>query len=102
MEYRLLGPAEVVTEDGRRIEVPGAKLRGVLTLLALDAGRVVSAEGLIDALWGDEPPPNSANALQQLVSKLRRTLRAEGGDGDRIATRPPGYVLAEPPESVDA
>jgi predicted ATPase/DNA-binding SARP family transcriptional activator len=102
MEYRLLGPAEVVTDDGRRVEIPGARLRGLLVILALDAGRVVSAERLIDDLWGDEPPQRAINALQQLVSKLRRTLRDGGADGDQVVTRPPGYVLAEPPESVDA
>src|SRR5204862_425383 len=73
-----------------------------LSVLALDAGRVVSAERLIDVLWGDEPPQRAVNALQQLVSKLRRALRDGGADGDQIVTRPPGYVLAEPLESVDA
>lgn len=98
MEYRLLGPVEVVTSDGLPLPLPGAKLRGLVALLALDAGRVVSAARLIDALY-DEPPRNTENALQQVVSRLRRIL----GDGqDRVLTRAPGYCLDEPAEAVDA
>ena len=100
MEYRLLGPVEVVTADGRPLPLPGAKLRGLVVLLALDAGRVVSSARLIDALY-DEPPRNVDNALQQLVSRLRRIL-AEGGAQDRVLTRAPGYCLDEPVEAVDA
>src|SRR5690242_10540814 len=102
MEYRLLGPAELVADDGRRVEIPGARLRGLLCVLALDAGRVVSSERLVDALWGDDPPQRALNALQQLVSKLRRALRDGGAAGDQIAPRPPGYFLDEPPDTVDA
>ena len=98
MEYRLLGPVEVVTADGRPLPLPGAKLRGLVVLLALGAGRVVSSTRLIDALY-DEPPRNVDNALQQVVSRLRRIL-AEGGA--RVLTRAPGYCLDEPVEAVDA
>ena len=100
MEYRLLGPVEVVGADGRALPVHGAKLQGLVTLLALDVGRVVSSARLVAALYGD-PYPRVENALQQLVSKLRRVL-AEGGAPDRLHTRAPGYVLDEPAEAVDA
>ena len=88
MEYRLLGPVEVVGADGRALPVHGAKLQGLVTLLALDVGRVVSAARLVAALYGD-PYPRVENALQQLVSKLRRVL-AEGGAPGRLHTRTPG------------
>jgi predicted ATPase/DNA-binding SARP family transcriptional activator len=100
VEYRLLGPLELVAADGRSLPIQGAKLKGLVVMLALEAGRIVSAERLIDALYGD-PPLRVDNALQQLVSKLRRIL-AEGDAGHRVATRSPGYCLDEPPDAVDA
>ena len=100
MEYRLLGPVEVIASDDLPLPLPGAKLRGLVVLLALDAGRVVPAARLIDALY-DEPPRNTENALQQVVSRLRRTL-ADGDAPDRVLTRAPGYCLDEPAEAVDA
>jgi len=98
VEYRLLGPVEVATAEGRPLPLPGAKLRGLVVLLALDAGRVVPATRLIDALY-DEPPRNVDNALQQVVSRLRRILAEDGG---RLLTQAPGYCLDEPAEAVDA
>ena len=60
MEYRILGPVEVVAADGRVLPVHGAKLQGLVALLALDAGRVVSSARLVDALYG-EPYPRVEN-----------------------------------------
>jgi predicted ATPase/DNA-binding SARP family transcriptional activator len=101
VEYRLLGPLEVVADDGRPVELRGAKLRGLLAVLALDAGRVVPAERLVDALYGEDLPSRSANAVQQLVSKVRRALADAGGDPGVLVTRPHGYLLDAPREAVD-
>ena len=87
MEYDLLGPLEV-RSDGRTIAVGHGKQRALLAVLALNAGRVVPAERLIDELWGDEPPATAATALQVYVSRLRKSL----GEG-AIETRAPGYLL---------
>jgi predicted ATPase/DNA-binding SARP family transcriptional activator len=100
VEYRLLGPLELVSGDGRSLSIHGAKLKGLVVMLALEAGHIVSSERLIDALYG-EPPLRVDNALQQLVSKLRRIL-AEGDAANRVATRSPGYCLDEPATAVDA
>ena len=100
MDYRLLGPVEVVADEGRRLLLQGGKALGLVALLALDAGRTVSAARLVDGLYRD-PPPTVENALQQLVSKLRRTF-AGAGATDLLVTRPGGYCLAEPEEAVDA
>jgi predicted ATPase/DNA-binding SARP family transcriptional activator len=97
MQVRLLGALEAVHEDGTRLSVPGAKLRVLLALLALDCGRVVPTDRLIDGLWQDDPPAGVANSLQRLVSKLRKTLAA----GDIVVMRPPGYLLDLPAERVD-
>ena len=95
MEFRVLGPLEVV--DGERaIELGGSKQRSVLAMLVLRAGRVVSTEALVDGLWGDAPPATAAKSLQVYVSRLRKTL----GD-DVIVTRAPGYMLDAGPAAID-
>ena len=87
MEFRILGPVEVV-EHGRVLPLGGSRQRALLALLLTRANEVVSADRLIDELWPAEPPQNAANALQYHVSQLRKSLGA-----DAIATQPPGYVL---------
>ena len=91
----MLGPLEV-RSDGRTIPIGRGKQRALLAVLALDAGRVVPVERLIDELWGDAPPATATTALHVYVSKLRKAL----GD-DAIETRSPGYVLRCSPDAVD-
>ena len=103
MEFRILGPLEVA--DGERlIEIGAPKQRLLLTVLALRPGRVVSADRLLDELWGDKPPSGGVKTLHYHVSKLRDALqpaRATGEEGV-IVTRPPGYTLLVSPDDVDA
>src|SRR6266571_8833275 len=96
----LLGPLQVRDETGRPVHVGGRQLRVLLTLLALNAGRVVPVGSLAGELWPDDPPGNPGNALQTLVSRLRAELR-QAGAGDVIESHPAGYRLAVPPEAVD-
>src|SRR5690348_2696019 len=96
----LLGPLQVRDEAGRLVHVGGRQLRALLTLLALNAGRVVPAGSLAGELWPDDPPGNPGNALQTLISRLRAELR-QAGAGDVIESDPGGYRLAVPPEAVD-
>ncbi|MDG4824164.1 BTAD domain-containing putative transcriptional regulator [Asanoa sp. WMMD1127] len=96
MHVGILGPL-AVTDDGRAVEVGGARLRALLTRLALDPGRPVGTEALADAVWGDAQPADLANALQSLVSRLRRTV-----PGIPVLLGPGGYRLDLPTESVDA
>ena len=70
----MLGPLEVRTEAGTPADVPGARLRGLLIALALRPGHVVPKAALVDWIWGEEPPADAANALQRLVSRLRKAL----------------------------
>src|SRR5437764_1231546 len=97
----LLGPLQVRDETGRQVRIGGRQLRVLLTLLALNAGRVVPAGSLAGHIWPDDPPGNPGNALQTLVSRLRAELR-QGGICDVIESHPAGYRLAVPPEAVDA
>ncbi len=85
MDFRILGPLEV-SDDGRLLDLGGAKHRTLLAVLLLHANEVVSADRLIDALWEDEPPDTAAKALQVYVSKLRKALGKE-----RVQTQAPGY-----------
>ena len=88
----LLGPLQVRDETGRPVHVGGRQLRVLLTLLALNAGRVVPAGSLAGELWPDDPPGNPGNALQTLISRLRAELRRRRGRRDRVASGriPPG------------
>jgi predicted ATPase/DNA-binding SARP family transcriptional activator len=104
VEIRLLGPLEVQDED-RPVRVPGARQRALLAILLTRANEVVSADRLIDDLWGETPPAEPANALQAAVSRLRRALGPMARDGTaglRIVTRPPGYRLEVDTETIDA
>lgn len=80
---------EVVAEDGSDVTPAGLKERSLLALLALAGGAPVSADRLVDSLWGDDPPSNPANALQARVSALRKSL----GQPDSVLRDPAGYVL---------
>lgn len=96
----LLGPLHVQDTAGRALVIGGRQLRVLLTLLALNAGRVVPTGSLAEQIWPDDPPGNPANALQTLVSRLRAELR-HAGLGPVIESHPAGYRLAVRPDAVD-
>jgi len=98
----LLGTLAVHDEAGRPVRVGGYRVRMLLILLALDAGRVVPAYSLTERLWEDELPANSGNSLQSLVSRLRTALRQAGLGDHVIESHPVGYRLAVSPDEVDA
>jgi DNA-binding winged helix-turn-helix (wHTH) protein/tetratricopeptide (TPR) repeat protein len=102
VEFRILGPLEVVA-DGRQVPVTGSRDRALLAILLIHAGEVVSAERLIDELWGSDLPANPPNALQAVVSRVRQVLQVPSGEGhERLVTRNPGYLLDAAPEELDA
>lgn len=88
VELGVLGPLQV-RQYGLPVSIPGAKPRAVLTMLGLHGGSVVSAETLLELLWGDEPPRTAAKALQTHISSLRRAL----GDGF-VLTAGTGWTLS--------
>ena len=79
MEFRVLGDLEVV-EEGQALALGSHQQRAVLALLVLSAGEVVSSDRLIEALWGERPPPTAVKTVQVYISRLRKTLlcRAAG------------------------
>ncbi|MFI9597302.1 AfsR/SARP family transcriptional regulator [Nonomuraea sp. NPDC052265] len=97
MRFEILGPTSVLDEDGAPVALGGPRVRALLTLLALNAGRVVGAGQLVDGLYGPRPPDGVANALQSQVSRLRRALGR-----DLVEFHPAGYRLVADPQDVDA
>jgi YVTN family beta-propeller protein len=98
LEIRLLGPVEATIGErplalGRRMQ------RALLALLALNANRVVSSDRLLDALWGERPPPTAPVALYGLISALRKLLEPQAAE--LLVTKAPGYVLELPPDQID-
>jgi YVTN family beta-propeller protein len=98
VDLRLLGPLEVSFDAGP-IELGPRKQRAVLAMLALEAGRTVSADRIAEGLWGDELPPSGGKMVQLYVSHLRRLFV---GDSLRIVTRGRGYELQLSDGEVDA
>ncbi|MFC4114581.1 BTAD domain-containing putative transcriptional regulator [Nonomuraea zeae] len=97
MRFQILGPTNALGGDGEPVALGGPRVRALLTLLALHAGRVVSAEQLVDGMYGPRPPEGVANALQSQVSRLRRALGR-----DLVEFHPAGYRLVADPQDVDA
>ncbi|MEZ0072713.1 BTAD domain-containing putative transcriptional regulator [Planotetraspora sp. GP83] len=95
VSFAVLGPLEV-RQGGRLIEVGGQRLRALLTLLLLDAGRTVPMDALVAGVWEDNPPNGVGNALQALVSRLRATI-----DRGLVVADPSGYRLMVSPDQVD-
>ena len=98
MEFRILGSV-TVADGGAEIAIPGAKLRALLALLLIRHGETTRADRLADDLWGDAIPSGFQNALQSLISKLRRSL---GDNGRLLVTDHDGYRLDVSGDDIDA
>ncbi|WP_255950894.1 AfsR/SARP family transcriptional regulator [Streptomyces odontomachi] len=97
MRYRILGTTQAFRPDGTLVPVGGARLRALLTVLALRPGRTVPASVLVDEVWGVEPPADAMGALQALVGRLRRAIGASA-----LASEEGGYRLCATLDDVDA
>jgi DNA-binding SARP family transcriptional activator len=95
MEFRILGPLDVVGPDGP-IGIDGGKVRALLELLLLHANEVIPGDRLVDSLWGESPSESAEHAVEVYVSRLRRALGQ-----DRIETHPPGYRIRVEPGELD-
>src|SRR5487761_1598562 len=103
MEFRLLGPLSVHDDGGAGLDLGPPKLRMLLAVLLCEGGeggeggRVVSADRLADALWGESPPRSAQKNLQLYVHQLRRLL----GDHGRIVRQHHGYRICLEPDELD-
>src|SRR4051812_19294546 len=95
MEFRILGPVEVV-DDGRSLPLGGSRQRALLTALILRMNEVVPTDRLLEEVWADDPPASGVRVVQVYVSELRKVLGPE-----TIQTRAPGYMLVGEPSSLD-
>jgi DNA-binding SARP family transcriptional activator len=95
MEFKLLGPVEVVI-DGKSISITSRRQEIVLALLLLEANNTVSVDRLVDALWDRNPPATARTQVYFLVSALRRLI-----GGEVIVTRPPGYAIEVADQDID-
>jgi DNA-binding SARP family transcriptional activator len=96
MEFRLLGPVEVLGDSDRRIDLAANRLRVLLAALLLQPNRPVAAQELVDTLWEADLPARPRSTLQTYVSRLRSLLGQA-----IISTEPAGYVITVAPEQVD-
>ncbi|PJM97228.1 AfsR/SARP family transcriptional regulator [Streptomyces sp. CB01373] len=96
VRYRILGTTQALRPDGTAVPLGGARLRALLTVLALRPGRTVPVRALVDEVWDGEPPADATGALQALVGRLRRTLGAGA-----VASAEGGYRLAAATDDVD-
>ncbi|WP_426567032.1 AfsR/SARP family transcriptional regulator [Angustibacter sp. McL0619] len=103
MLFRILGPLGV-EYDGRAVPIGSPLQRRLLAVLLVHARTVVSADRLVDVLWGEQPPTDARQGLWTCVSRLRHALKdpAGGTARDVLISRPPGYVLMVQPEQIDA
>nr|MDP9328650.1 winged helix-turn-helix domain-containing protein [Actinomycetota bacterium] len=104
MRFLVLGPLEVVGEDGVHLPIAGSKERTILACLIARAGLVVSIDDLIDELWGERPPRTAEKTLGSYISRLRRAVEPgrAGSQRDLIVTRGDGYQLQVADDEVDA
>lgn len=100
MEFRVLGPLQVLRHDGETVDLGGPRQQIVLAMLLLESPHVVSVDRLVDAVWPDSPPATARSQIQICVSSLRQRLGAGTGP-EVITTRRPGYLLRAGPAEFD-
>jgi YVTN family beta-propeller protein len=91
VEFRLLGPVEVVV-NGTPLPIGGHKQRALLAILLLRANEVVTRDALIDTLWGEKPPATASDSINVYISRLRKLLAASECE-TQVVTRGHGYSL---------
>jgi predicted ATPase/DNA-binding SARP family transcriptional activator len=103
MRFGILGPLQVIGDDGRELALGGRMPRAVLAVLLLCANEVVSSDQLVEELWAGAPPASGTKGLHVHVSRLRRALVAgrSDADGERLVTTAGGYRLSVGPEELD-
>ena len=99
MRFGVLGPLVVWDDSGAPLDVGGRQPRTVLSALLYARGGEVSTDGLVDVLWGDDPPTSAINTIHSYISRLRRVVSASGGA--ELVLHDGGYRLVVDPEQVD-
>jgi YVTN family beta-propeller protein len=100
MRFELLGGLAVWDDDGEAVRVVGPARRALLAILLLHASEMVTADRLIDELWGERAPPTASKSLQVHVWRLRKALGGDDGEGP-LGSVAGGYVLRIAPGQLD-
>ncbi len=100
VEFRILGPFEVVSDE-RSIPLGPGKERALLALLLLYRNERVSTGRLIDLLWDESPPESAPKMIQIYVSRVRRRLRDQADADQRLVTKAGGYRLRVDVDELD-
>ena len=102
VDFRILGTLEVI-DDGRVVALAGGRQSALLAVLLLKPNEVHSSEGLVESLWGEDPPPTATKMLQKYVSQLRVAMGGTtDADDRRLATRGHGYFIKVEPDELDS
>jgi DNA-binding SARP family transcriptional activator len=102
MDYRTLGPLDVVRPGHGSVKIEGAKTRALLVLLLLSRNRLVSVDRIADQLWSGDPPPSASATIHAYISRLRRALVGPGeADRGPLVTHRPGYLLRVADDEYD-
>ncbi|TDP89913.1 AfsR/SARP family transcriptional regulator [Labedaea rhizosphaerae] len=100
MELRLFGEVQL-RAGGRLRDLGTPRQHAVLAVLAVDAGRPVPIEVLVDRVWDEDPPAAARNVLYSHLSRIRRLLAEAGEMSVNLTRRGGGYVLEIDPDDVD-
>jgi predicted ATPase/DNA-binding SARP family transcriptional activator len=101
MDFRILGPIEVISE-GRAVSLGGSRQRALLGLFLIRANETLSIDRLMDELFGGRAQAPSAKAMHVQISRLRKSLAAHAGGDGVIVTRGSAYELTIDPGQLDA
>ncbi|MFG1919106.1 BTAD domain-containing putative transcriptional regulator [Micromonospora sp. NPDC048898] len=103
MQFKILGPMEIVTGERSSFSVNASKTSQVLALLLVQCPENVGVDTIIAELWGEKPPRSAVTTLQTYIYHARRMLTREMVDGNRniVVTRPPGYGVQVHPDDID-
>jgi DNA-binding SARP family transcriptional activator/tetratricopeptide (TPR) repeat protein len=101
IEIQVLGPLEVRVGD-QVLDLGGYRIRTLLALMVVNAGRVTAVSTLVAALWGDDPPKGAHRSVLTYVSRLRQSLSSVSADEVAVVTHPAGYVLRLAPDVLDS
>ena len=99
MEFRVLGPLEVVGRD-EQVAIRGIKRRALLAYLLVHEGGPVALDRLVHDLWDERPTRGARGTVQTYLSQLRKLLASD--EQVRLETDPAGYVLDFPPDRLDS